>query len=61
LGLIATCNGDATRVIVVDLFLHIVLQLQKFFFVHSKVQDQTIRLITLLTTDFMAHGTKILG
>ncbi len=41
-------------------FFHIVLQLQEFLFVKFKVENETIRLITLQTIDFMAHGARLL-
>jgi hypothetical protein len=41
-------------------FLHTILQLQQFVFVKYEVEEETIRLITLLTIDFMAHGASLL-
>jgi hypothetical protein len=41
-------------------FLHTILQLQEFFWVKYKVEEETITLITLLTIDFMAHGPRLL-
>jgi hypothetical protein len=41
-------------------FLHTILQLQECFLVKYKVKEETIRLITFLTIDFMAHGARLL-
>jgi len=48
------------KLLLLIIFLHIVLWLHELCFVCFKVENETMKLITLLTTNFMAHGTKLL-
>jgi hypothetical protein len=48
------------KLLLLIVFLHIVLWLQEFRFVCFNVENETMKLITFLTTDFMAHGTRLL-